>query len=105
MERENSATARFNQVSNRWDLKPSTVKVTSSVSKAIKDSDWYKRSKGIRAMDFGCGTGYLTQKIMNPEVFGEVVGVDLAPGMISAFQEKLNSGILVPSTAELTGPL
>ena len=101
MEKENSATVRFNQVSNKWDLKPSTVKVTAAVSEAIQDSDWYKQSNGIRAMDFGCGTGYLTQKIMSPEVFREIVGVDLAPGMITAFQEKLDSGILVPSTSAL----
>merc|ERR1719494_1521331 len=45
-------------------------------------------------MDFGCGTGYLTQKIINPDVFREIVGVDLALGMIEAFQEKLVSGVV-----------
>merc|ERR1719494_63136 len=49
-------------------------------------------------MDFGCGTGYLTQNIINPNVFREIVGVDLAPGMIAAFQEKLDSGTLSNGT-------
>ena len=48
----------------------------------------------MRAMDFGCGTGLLTQKILDPDVFSEIVGVDVAEGMIGAFKSKLSMGVI-----------
>ena len=40
-------------------------------------------------MDFGCGTGLLVSKIIDPDIFNEIVGVDVADGMIEVFQEKI----------------
>ena len=40
-------------------------------------------------MDFGCGTGLLVSKIIDPDIFDEIVGVDVADGMIEVFQEKI----------------
>ena len=47
-------------------------------------------------MDFGCGTGLLTQRVIagsDAGVFsGGVVGVDVAEGMVDAFKDKLLEG-------------
>ena len=70
------ATERFNDVSFEWDLKPSTIAVTNAMSEAIKNTEWYsgckREGQQLRAMDFGCGTGLLTQKILDPDVFDTV---------------------------------
>lgn len=55
---------------------------------------WYLKVKkdkktSLRAMDFGCGTGLLVSKIIDPDIFDEIVGVDVADGMIEVFQEKI----------------
>ena len=89
-----AASERFNDEAAKWDKRPTIISVTEAVSTAIKKMKWYKSTKEgksdrIRAMDFGCGTGFLTYNILDPEVFQEVVGVDVAEGMIEAFRQKI----------------
>ena len=88
------ASERFNEVAAQWDQKPSTVACTNKMVEAIKEMDWYltaqtEKKSSIRAMDFGCGTGLLASKIMDSDIFSEIVGVDVAEGMIGVFQEKI----------------
>ena len=93
----NAALERFNEVAAQWDQEPSTVYCTNTISESIMKMDWYMSMKNkeksekklLRAMDFGCGTGFLSTKILDPEVFEEIIGVDVAEGMIKAFQEKI----------------
>ena len=88
------ASERFNDVAAQWDQKPSTVSCTNKMSESIKEMKWYQeikqdKKKLLRAMDFGCGTGLLASKIMDSDIFSEIVGVDVAEGMIGVFQEKI----------------
>ena len=91
------ASVRFNEVSSQRDLKPSTVAATEAALGALKAMDWFVDAKAaaggrlLRAMDFGCGTGLLTQKVADPDVFAAVVGVDVAQGMVDAFKGKVAS--------------
>ena len=92
-----AATDHFSDVAAQWDQKPSTISFTNAISENIKKMDWYLSMKNkeksekklLRAMDFGCGTGFLSTKILDPEIFDEIIGVDVADGMIEAFQEKI----------------
>ena len=93
---QDAASNRFTDVASEWDKKPSTVAATDAMSATIKNMAWFtnvKKSKGklLRAMDFGCGTGLLTYKMLDSEVFYEVVGVDVSDGMINAFEQKIKS--------------
>ena len=87
------ASERFNEVAAQWDQKPSTVACTNKMAEAIKEMNWYSMAKSgkssMRAMDFGCGTGLLASKIFDSDIFSEIVGVDVAEGMIEVFQEKI----------------
>ena len=91
---KDAASVRFNDEASKWDKRPSIISVTEAISSAIKKMEWYTSRKegklnGVRAMDFGCGTGFLTYKILDSNVFQEVVGVDVAEGMIDAFNHKI----------------
>ncbi len=48
----------------------------------IFDSAW----KGKRALDFGCGTGLLTEKLA--PLVGDVVALDTSPNMIDVLRQK-----------------
>ena len=89
---KDAASDRFNDEASKWDQRPTIVSVTEAISTAIKKMNWYTstkegKSNRVRAMDFGCGTGFLTYQILDPNVFQEVVGVDVADGMIDAFRK------------------
>ncbi|MGB9613640.1 MAG: malonyl-ACP O-methyltransferase BioC [Candidatus Margulisiibacteriota bacterium] len=47
-----------------------------------------KEQKYQRILDIGCGTGYLTAKMAKFFPQAEIVGLDLAPGMIEVAKEK-----------------
>ena len=114
MSSTDEASVRFNKVSSQWDTKPSTLAATGAASSALRSMDWYIKAAdaggGLRGMDFGCGTGLLTQRVIagSDGVFsGGVVGVDVAEGMVDAFKEKLegrghmNSVKITPITIDL----
>ena len=66
------ATDHFSDVAAQWDQKPSTISFTKAISEYIKKMDWYVSMKNnensekklLRAMDFGCGTGFLSTKVL-----------------------------------------
>ena len=98
MSSTDEASVRFNEVSSQWDTKPSTLAATEAASSALRSMDWYVKAAadgGLRGMDFGCGTGLLTQRVIagSDVVFsGGVVGVAVAEGMVDAFKDKLLEG-------------
>ena len=95
MSSTDEASVRFNEVSSQWDTKPSTLAATEAASSSLRSMDWYVKAAaggGLRAMDFGCGTGLLTKRVIagSDGVFSRgVVGVDVAEGMVDAFKDKL----------------
>lgn len=48
-----------------------------------------------KILDIGCGTGYLTRKLAEKFPEAEVMGIDIAPGMIEVAREKNSRGNLV----------
>lgn len=61
-----------------------------------------------RILDIGCGTGYLTFKLAELFPQAEVIGIDLAPGMIEVAKEKSNFGnvhFLISDAEELNFPV
>ena len=92
-----TSSEHFNMVAAQRDQEPSTISCTNTISESIKKMDWYVSMKNkeksekklLRAMDFGCGTGLLSTKILDPDVFEEIIGIDVAEGMIYAFHEKI----------------
>ena len=92
-----ASSEHFNMVAAQRDQEPSTISCTNTISESIKKMDWYVSMKNneksekklLRAMDFGCGTGLLSTKILDPAVFEEIIGIDVAEGMINAFHEKI----------------
>ncbi|HHY73277.1 MAG TPA: malonyl-ACP O-methyltransferase BioC [Bacillus bacterium] len=45
---------------------------------------------GIRILEIGCGTGYLTERILQHFPHCEITAVDLAPGMIEMARKKVD---------------
>ncbi|CBX96630.1 hypothetical protein IAQ61_005506 [Plenodomus lingam] len=84
------ARDRFSQEAQDWD---SNVKHVESTEKALAAIREYVpafregRGRDLRILEIGCGTGLLSF-MLAPHIHS-LLGVDTAPGMISAFATKL----------------
>lgn len=54
------------------------------------NSEHLKNNSEINILDIGCGTGYLTEKLLGQFPKANITAVDIAPGMIDYAQQKFN---------------
>jgi SAM-dependent methyltransferase len=52
--------------------------------------DWLGQPAGLRWLDLGCGTGGLSQTILNRAAPGEIIGMDASTGFLRLAKENIN---------------
>src|SRR3954454_2196722 len=52
--------------------------------------DWLGQPEGLRWLDLGCGTGGLSQTILNKAAPAEVAGIDSSKGFVRLAKEQVN---------------
>lgn len=86
----------FNKDAAAWDENPGRVRLAEKVFTAIVNR--LVLSSEMEVMDFGCGTGLLSIRLL-PFVCS-VVGVDSSPGMLEVFKKRsLIAGLGAISTS------
>ena len=77
-------TQRFDQEAATWDENPRRVRLAKAVAETIAQK--VPLSGALEVLDFGCGTGLLTLKLL-PSV-GTITGADTSPGMLAVLRQK-----------------
>jgi demethylmenaquinone methyltransferase/2-methoxy-6-polyprenyl-1,4-benzoquinol methylase len=80
----------FDELSGGYD-------VFNRIVTANLDLVWRKRLVDLcppvdRALDFGCGTGDLTERLLERGKAGRVVGIDITPGMLRRARRRARAG-------------
>ena len=74
----------FDQQAATWDAKPHVTKLAQEAGAAVPDL--VPLTSSTVAVEFGCGTGILSETIA-PKV-GRIVGVDTSPEMVNVYNNK-----------------
>ncbi len=88
--RDPAVVEMFDELAEGYDL-------FNRIITANIDLMWRKRLVDLcpvvdRALDFGCGTGEMTARLVERRKAGRVVGVDIAPGMVGRARRRAASG-------------
>ena len=81
----NNEKRDFNKDAAMWDENPGRVKVVNDIADTIIKN--IKLAKDMDVLDFGCGTGLLSLRLI-PFV-RSVTGIDSSVGMLQVFQSKI----------------
>lgn len=73
----------WDDYANDWDSNPDVIEYSNM---AFDSLCTYKNLNGLNVLDFGCGTGQLTEKIAH--VASSVVAIDSSPKMIDVLKNK-----------------
>ena len=76
----------FDQIANEWDS-PEKVKLITTTANKIKENLELKHN--LKMMDFGCGTGLLSENFI--DYSSEFLGVDTSSGMLEVFNQKFKN--------------
>ena len=87
----------FNKDAPLWDAKPERVKLVNDIADTLIDQ--IKPETTMDVLDFGCGTGLLSMRLI-PFVHS-VTGVDSSAGMLEVFQSKIEKQKLNNATTSL----
>ncbi len=77
----------FNKDAATWDENPGRIKMAESVFKSIEKN--LKLSKDLDVLDFGCGTGLLSIRLL--PLVHSVTGADSSSGMLDVLNSKKNA--------------
>ncbi len=80
-------TRSFDLAAQTWDEKPQRVSLARDVFRSMAAAVTITR--GMRALDFGCGTGLLSLQVR--ELTGAVACADSSKGMLDVLEEKAGS--------------
>lgn len=76
----------FDEEAATWDQNPGRVKVAKEIADAI--SHEHILSPEMNVLEFGCGTGLLTLRLL--PMVRSVTGVDSSEGMLGVLQKKMH---------------
>lgn len=74
----------FNEKAKGWDINEMVLQLSKNISAAIVDN--LELNEQMQVMDFGAGTGLITEKIV-PHV-NNIVAVDISQAMLNELAEK-----------------
>ncbi len=80
----------FDAAAATWDEEPRRVQLANDVFAAMEKRLVF--DKGMRALDFGCGTGLLTLRLA--PLVSSVTGADASAGMLRKLEEKLTAAAI-----------
>jgi len=80
----------FDDKASEWDKKPLRLILAETAASALKES--IPLSKNMKALEFGCGTGLVTER-MAPEL-ESVLAVDSSERMLNELSKKIEAGSL-----------
>jgi len=80
-------TQHFDQSADQWDADPVKVARAGAVAAAIRQA--VPLSTGLRAMEYGCGTGLVSFALRGS--LGHITLVDVSPGMLAVVAQKLSA--------------
>lgn len=75
----------FDSKAADWDDNPGRVENARKIASAIRNA--VPLSNRMSAMEFGCGTGLVSREIF--PMVGNIVAIDLSPGMIEQLQKRI----------------
>ncbi|QDH17111.1 methyltransferase domain-containing protein [Swingsia samuiensis] len=88
--RKKLISARFNNAAHHYDAAASIQRQTADVlMKHIREQ--YSSYHPTSILEFGCGTGYMTQNIASSFPHTPLLATDIAPNMVAQSQAKLSS--------------
>lgn len=97
--------AHFDSKARQWDDNPVFVERGLAIAQAVRDS--VPLNRGMRVLDYGCGTGLLSFPLR--DAVGDMLLADTSPGMLEVAAEKIAAhGAAQMRTAKLdllTDPL
>jgi len=77
----------FDEEAATWDKNPGRVKVANDIADAILDEQILTPEMNV--LEFGCGTGLLTLRLL-PQA-RSVTGVDSSEGMLGVLRKKMQA--------------
>jgi len=88
---QEEVTREWDAMAGEWDdmasgYRDEFIKILWQETGYSSDED----RKRLVVLDFGCGTGLLTEKVQSQ--VAHVISIDVAPSMIKVLQEKIKSG-------------
>lgn len=83
----NNDKRNFDLAALTWDEKPQRIKLAQDIFASITEA--VDISRGMEAMDFGCGTGLLSLQVL--ERTGNVTCADSSSGMLDVLESKVKS--------------
>ncbi|SMB79470.1 Methyltransferase domain-containing protein [Desulfonispora thiosulfatigenes DSM 11270] len=57
--------------------------------------EYYNEEKRLKILDFACGTGYITKKLLEKEIDCEITAVDISAKMLEQFKEVVGSEVRI----------
>ena len=75
---------RFNAMAAEWDDSPQRAGIARAVAAAIADT--LPLHGGMRALEYGCGTGLVS--VLLADRLGHIVAADVAPAMLDVLDAK-----------------
>ncbi len=79
--------AHFDRKAREWDANPVFRERAERIAAAIRTH--IPLDRGMRALDYGCGTGLLSFPLQ--DMLGEITLMDTSPGMLAVLQEKIEA--------------
>jgi tRNA (cmo5U34)-methyltransferase len=77
----------FDQAAGTWDEKPQRIKLARDIFRSIDAA--VNISRGMAALDFGCGTGLLSLPVL--ERTGSIACADSSSGMLEVLASKVSA--------------
>ena len=81
--------SEWDEMADGWDEDPAVVAYSGGAWRALEEA--VELGEGMRVLDFGCGTGLLTERLA--QRVREVVAVDASPKMIEVLDAKNLSNV------------
>lgn len=99
---------RFSQNAKTYDRYARIQKVMAQTLLEMTDRSFRSfgnpdaiRIAGLRILEVGCGTGYLTMRLQQRFPGAHITAVDLAPGMIEVAKRRISKGPVVFQTGDI----
>ncbi len=75
---------RFDEAAKTWDQNDTRTRLSTNIARAVQEQ--VRLEPSMRLMDFGAGTGLLSERLA--PLVRSIAAVDVSPGMLSELEQK-----------------